>query len=158
MQWCIIALLILILLGIAILVIGKIKKSNLFGGHFFSNVTKVMLFISNTQLYIPVNLCEIAGSIHIFKIRGKLTTECITFKKNGIWDVLQIDWKEIIVTLNGNEVNLPTSVILPFRHRFSARKLVRKQPLLLHVVLRQGKTWYTLENDNRNQNTTTNDA
>ena len=91
MQWCIIALFILILLGIALLVIDKIKKSNLFGGHLFPCVIKVMLFTSNTQSYIPVNLCEIAGSIHLFRIRGKLTPECIKFKKNWTWHVLEID-------------------------------------------------------------------
>ena len=49
------------------------------------------------------------------------------------------------MTLNGNEINLPTSVILPFRDKFRARKLIRKQPLLLHMMLKQGKTWFTLE-------------
>ena len=74
------------------------------------------------------------------QIRGKLTPESIKFKKNWIWDVLEIDWKEVKVTLNGKEINLPTSVILPFRDKFRARKLIRKQPLLLHVMLKQDKT------------------
>ena len=48
MQWYIIGMLLIILLGMIYLVTNKIKKSSLFGGHLFSNVTKVMLFISNT--------------------------------------------------------------------------------------------------------------
>ena len=48
--------------------------------------------------------------------------------------------------LNGNEINLPSSVILPFRER----KLLRKQLLLLYVMLKQGKSWFTFEYDNRN--------
>ena len=56
------------------------------------------------------------------------------------------------MTLKGNEINLPTSVILPFKDKFRARKLIRKQPLLLHVMLKQGETWFTLENDNRDPN------
>ena len=94
------------------LVTNRIKKPILFGGHLFCNVTKVMLLILDIQLYVPVNLCKIAGSIHLFKIRGKLTPESIKFKENWIWGVLEIDWKEVKVTLNGNEINLPTSVIL----------------------------------------------
>ena len=39
-------------------------------------------------------------------------------------------------------------VILPFRDKFQARKLIGKQPLLLHVMLKQGQTWFALENDN----------
>ena len=99
---------------------------------------------------MPINLCKIAGSIHLLKIRGRLTQENIKYKKNWIWDVLEIDWKEVSVTLNGNEINLPSSVILLFRDKFRVRKLLRKQPLLLHVMLKLGKTWFTLEYDNRN--------
>ena len=53
------------------------------------------------------------------------------------------------MTLNGNDINLPSSVILPFRDKFRVRKLLRKQLLVLHVMLRQGKTWFTLEYDNK---------
>ena len=84
MQWYMIALLLLILLGIVFIVTNKIRKSNLLQGHQFSNITKVMLFISDSQSYVPVNLCKIAGSIHLFRIRGRLTPECITFKINWI--------------------------------------------------------------------------
>ena len=119
MQWYIIGMLLIILLGMIYLITNKIKKSNLFGGCLFSNATKVKLFISNMQSYVHINLCKIAGSIHLFKIRGRLTPENIKFKKNWIWDVLEIDWKEVSMTLNGNEINLPSSVVLPFRARNS---------------------------------------
>ena len=148
MQWYIVVMLLIILLGMIYLVTNRIRKSSLFGGHLFSNVTKEMLLISDIQLYVPVNLCKIARSIHQFKIRGKLTPESIKFKKNWIWDVLEVDWKEVKVTLNGNEINLPISVILPFRDKFRAKKLIGKQLLLLQVMLKQGRTWFTLENDN----------
>ena len=48
MQWYGIGMLLIILLGMIYLVTNRIKKSNLFGECLFSNVTKVMLFISNT--------------------------------------------------------------------------------------------------------------
>ena len=127
-----IALLLLILLGIVFIVTNKIRKSNLIIGHLlFSNITKVMLFILDTQSYVPVNLCRIAGSIHLFRIRGRLSPECINFKINWIWNVLEIDWKEVRVTLNGSEVNLPTSVVILFRDKFVTRHLTTKQHLLL---------------------------
>ena len=94
-----IALLLLILLSIVFIVTNKIRKSNLFRGHLFSNITKVMLFISDTQSYVPLNLCKIAGSIHLFRIRGKFTPECINFKRNWIlcvrnrWEGSQSDFK-----------------------------------------------------------------
>ena len=109
-----------------------------------------MLFISNTRSYGPIKLCRIAGSIYLFRIRGRLTIENVRLKKNWIWDVLEIDWRDISMTLNGNEINLPSSVIIPFRDKFRARKLLRKQLLLFHVMLKQGKTWFTLQCENRN--------
>ena len=41
-QWYVIGMLLIILLGMIYLVTNRIKKSNLFGGHLFSNITKVM--------------------------------------------------------------------------------------------------------------------
>ena len=152
MQWYIIGLLLLILLGTVFLVTSKVRKSSIFGGHLFSKRIKIMLFISNTQSYTPINLCKIAGRIHLFKMRGNLTLECINYKKNWIWDVLEIDWKEVRVTLNDNEVKLPTTVVIPFRDKYRARRLIRKHPLLQHVILKQDRTWFTLENDKRNPN------
>ena len=46
MQWYIIGMLLIILLGMTYLVTNKIRKSNLFGGCLFYNVTKVKLLIS----------------------------------------------------------------------------------------------------------------
>ena len=40
-------MLLLILLGVVFIVTTKVRKLDLFGGHLFSNVTKVMLFISD---------------------------------------------------------------------------------------------------------------
>ena len=54
------------------------------------------------------------------------------------------------MTLNENEINLPSSVIKPLRDKIIARKLLRKQLLLFHMMLKQGKAWFTLEHNDRN--------
>ena len=71
-------------------------------------------------------------------------------KKNWIWDVLEIDWSDISITLNDNEINLPRSVIIPFRERYRARKLLRKHPLLFYILLKQEKTCFSLVPEPRN--------
>ena len=58
-----------------------------------------MVFISDVQNYIPIKLCKTAGSIHLFNITGTLKAKNIKLNKNYIWDTLEIDWKEVIVTL-----------------------------------------------------------
>ena len=73
----------------------------------------------------------------------------MTLKRYWIWDVLELDWNEFSITLHGNIINLPTSVISPFGHKFRIRQLVSKEPLLLHVMLKKGRTWFSLENNNR---------
>ena len=77
---------------------------------------------------------------YLFKFSGRLTPENIKLNINWILDVIEIDWKEVKMTLNGNEINLPSSLILPFRDKFRVIKLIRKQPLLLHMMLKQGKS------------------
>ena len=66
--------------------------------------------------------------------------------KNTLWDVMEIDWRLVTVTLNGNVINLPVSVIIPFRDKFKIRWIIKSRPLLLHLMLKQGQTWYPLSN------------
>ena len=63
-----------------------------------------MLFISDVQYYMAVKLCKTADSIHLFKITGKLTPDKVKLHKHYIWDILEIDWKEIKVTFNGKVI------------------------------------------------------
>ena len=101
-----------------------------------------MLFISNTTTYVPIKLCRIAGGIQLFRIQGRLTIENVGFKRNWIWDVLEIDWNNVGMTLNGNDIDLPSSVVIPLRDKFRTRKLLRRQLLFFHVMLKEEKTWF----------------
>ena len=66
--------------------------------------------------------------------------------RNKVWDILDINWRNITVTVNRNIINLPGSVIIPFRDTFKIRQMIRGRPLLLHLMLKQGQTWYPLSN------------
>ena len=57
-----------------------------------------------------------------------------------------IDWQPVTVTLSGNVINLPGSVIIPFRDKFKIRQMMKSTPLLLHLMLKQGQTWYPFSN------------
>ena len=71
-QWYIMGMLIIIILGMLYLVSNKLRKTIFCKGHLFSNNTKILLFISNTHSYVPIKLCRVAGSIHLFRIKGKI--------------------------------------------------------------------------------------
>ena len=149
-QWYIMGMLMIITLGMLYLVTNKLRKSSFFKGCLFSNNTKILLFISNTLSYVPIKLCRVARSIHLFRIRGRLNPENVKLKKNWIWDVLEIDWSDVSIKLNDNEIDLPSSVIIPFKERYRARRLLRKHPLLFYIMLKQGKTWFSLVPEPRN--------
>ena len=135
-QCYVMGMLIIITLGMLYLVTNKLRKTSFCKGCLFSNNTKILLFISNTHSYVTIKLCRIARSICLFRIRGRLNPEQVKINKNWIWDVLEIDWSVVSITLNDNEIDLPSSVIIPFKERYRARKLLRKHPLLFYIMLK----------------------
>ena len=143
-------MLIIITLGMLYLVTNKLRKTSFCKECLFSNNTKILLFISNTHSYVPIKLCRVAGSDHLFRIRGRLNPENVKLKKNWIWNVLEIYWLDVSITLNDNKIDLPSSVIIPFTERYRARRLLRKHPLLFYIMLKQGKTWFSLVLEPRN--------
>ena len=72
----------LTLLSMAIVILLHYRKSNFFRGHRFSNIVKIVGFISDVQHYIPIRLCKTSGSLHLLKITGTLTSENIRLNKN----------------------------------------------------------------------------
>ena len=78
------------------------------------------------------------------QITGTLKLENVKLRQNYIWGVIEIDWKEVNMTFNSNKVNLPKSVMIKFRDKFKIRHLMKREPLLFHIMLRQGFNCFTL--------------
>ena len=112
--WIIITWLSLIFFGIIFSIIEEAHKMPIFRKQQYSNTIKVLIFISNIKPYVPIKLCKTTGSIHLIKLTGNLQKEDIKLYRNKVWDILEIDWKNVTLMVNGNVVNLPGSVILPF--------------------------------------------
>ena len=142
--WIIIIWLSLILLCVLFLTIEKLYRMPIFRKYCYSNTIKIMIFMSDIKSYVPIKLCKTSGSIHLFKLTGSINKENITLHKNTLWDVMEIDWRPVTVTLSKNVINLPGSVIIPFRDKFKIRWIIKSRPLLLHLMLKQGQTWYLL--------------
>ena len=88
------------------------RKSRLCRGYRFSNVVKIMLFISDVQNYVPIKLSKISGSIHLFKIKGTLKSRDIQLNKNYLWDTLEINWNKVTTIFNDNKIDLPKIVAI----------------------------------------------
>ena len=114
------------------------RKSKFCKAHTFSNAVKIMIFFSDVQNYIPIKLCKNAGSIHLFKTTGMLKAENIKLNKNYIWDMLEIDWKEVTVSFNDNKINLPRVVTIKLQDKIKVRYFMKREHLLFHLMLKQG--------------------
>ena len=121
-------ILILILVIVIILAFDKFKKSRIFRGQLFSNIVKIKLFIADAQSYVPIDFSKRAGNVCLFKLTDALLLENINLRKNWIWDVLEVDWSDIHVTLNEKEINLPISIIIPLVDKFRVRWLMEMDP------------------------------
>ena len=82
----------LTLLSMMIVVLLHYRRSIFCRGYRFSNIVKIILFISDVQHYIPVKLTKTLGSPHLFKFAGTLNSEEIKLNKNYLWDTLEINW------------------------------------------------------------------
>ena len=58
--------------------------------------------------------------------------------------MLQIDWKEVTVTFTDNKINLPKVVTIKLQDKIKVRCLMKREPLLFHLMLKQGIMWFAL--------------
>ena len=77
---------------------SKVQKSFLFRGCLFANITKIVLFISNATTYVPIKLSSEEG------LPLKMS--------DWIWDISEIDWRDVGMMINQNPIHLPTSVVI----------------------------------------------
>ena len=141
-------LMILNLSIVTLMALAKLRKSRIFRGRLFSNTIKIKLFIVDNQCYIPLYLNKMTGSVHLFKLHGMLIIENLTLKKNWIWDVLEIDWTDMYVLQDNNEINLPVTVVVPIYYKLKLRQLLwnsRRDSFQLYIMLKQRKSWFNLE-------------
>ena len=103
---------ILTVLSLIIVTFLHYRKSRPCRGYKFSNATKIMLFISDVQNYVPMKLCKTSGSIYLFKIKGTLKSGDIKLNRNYIWDTLEIDWNNVTITFNDSKIDLPKIVAI----------------------------------------------
>ena len=133
---------VLTLLSMAIVILLHYRKSKFCRGHRFSNIVKIVLFISYVQHYIPIRICKTSGSLHLFKIIGTLTSEDVRLNKNYLWDTLEINWDTIKLSFNSNKIELLRLVTIKIRDKI---RVMGREMRNFHIMIRQGMMWYNLE-------------
>ena len=117
----------LTLISMAIVILLHYRKSKFYRGHRFSNIVKIVLFISDVQHYIPIKLCKISGSLHLFKITGTLTSENIKLNRNYLWDTLEINWDKMNLEFNSNEIKLPKLITTKMQDKIIVRRMMSRE-------------------------------
>ena len=107
----------LTLLSMMIVVLPHYRRSKFCRGYRFSNVVKIVLFISDVQHYIPVKLTKTSGSPHLFKFTGTVNLKDIKLNKNYLWDTFEINWDKIKLTFNDSEIKLPRLVTIKMQDK-----------------------------------------
>ena len=87
--WYTISMFIISLLGTVVFLILNVRKLKLFRAYLFSNAVKIMLFITDAQYYVPIKICRIVSSMHLFKTTGKLLHEHVKLNKHILWDIMK---------------------------------------------------------------------
>ena len=140
--------LILTILSLTIVTFLHYRKSRFCKGYKFSNVVKFMMFISDVQNYVPIKLCKTAGSIHLFRMRATLKPENIKLNKNYLWDTMEIDWKEVIVTFNNNKINLPRIVVIKLHDKIKNKTINEQRTITFSLDDKAGHNMVHFSNRN----------
>ena len=117
------------------------ENQNSVEGHRFSNIVKIVLFISDVQHYVLIKLCKTSGSLHLFKITGTLTSEDIKLNKNYLWNALEINWDKIKLAFNSNEIKLPKLVTIKMQDKIRVRRMMSREMQNFHIMVKLGMTW-----------------
>ena len=48
------------------------------------------------------------------------------------------------MTFESSKINLPKFVMIKLRYKLKIRHMMKKEPLLFHIMLKQGFDWFTL--------------
>ena len=57
------------------------------------------------------------------------------------------------MTFNSNKINLSKFVTIKFGDKFKIRHMMKREPLLFHIILRQGFDWFTLASNDSSTET-----
>ena len=136
----------LTVLSMAIVIFLHHRKSKFCRGYRFSNVVKIVLFISDVQHYILIKLCKTSDSLYLFKI-SHIEARRYKAEKNYLWNTLEINWNGINLSFNGSEIDLPKIIMIKMQDKIRLRRMINKETQNLHIMIKQGITWYNLETE-----------
>ena len=55
-----------------------------------------------------------------------------------LWNILELEWNEVTMTLNDSFIKLLTLVTIPLRDESKVRRIIKRDLLMVHIMLPHG--------------------
>ena len=82
--------------------------------------------------------------MQLYKLENAITPEQMSYHKSFLWDTIHFEWHSMCLHMNGQPVNLPSSVTIPLKDKIRTRQVLAKEDLDLQYMIKQGSYWYSL--------------
>lgn len=133
------------LIAMAICLYRQLAKLNWWRGTRFERTSTVYLFLCKGCYFVPVKILRTTAGLHVISSIGELGSDNLSLSKNLIWDVMNVDWSTIVVTIKDRPTLLPRSIPLLLKDKIRVRRMFSsKEVMKVHLMALQGKTWYNL--------------
>ena len=113
-------------------------------GYKYSRACTLYVFLYNSHFYVPVRVKRLTGHMHMYRLEKPINTQSMSFNRNCLWDSFSIDWKDMVLHINGDPVNLPKTITVPLSDKIKARRMIQKEGLELQFMIKQGTNWYNI--------------
>ena len=90
---------------------------------------------AHTHFYAHAELKHLSCHMHMYKLENAITPEQMSYHKSFLWDTIHFEWHSMCLHMNGQPVNLPSSITIPLKKKIRARQVLVKD---------QGSNWYSL--------------
>ena len=95
----------------------------------YNRTCALYIFFFNTHFYIPVKPKHLSGHKHMYKLENAITPEQMSYDKSFLWDTVHFEWNSMHLHMNGQPVNLPSSITIPLKDKIRAWQVLAKEDL-----------------------------
>ena len=111
--WLSILLTTLSIFGVVLYLCKSCKDQSFCKGHIFSKTMNFYLVLSEGIRYVPIKLRQLPGHLHKLTMINNVHPLNIEIEKGYLWDTICINWDEVMITYNGDEIVMPSRLLVP---------------------------------------------
>ena len=130
-------------LGTILILLYQCRNGKFCKGYMYSSTFVLKLVLSNNIYYVPLKLRAMAGQLHRVNMNTIMHSCQLKLHKNFLWDAISISWNGIQVNYDGERVDLPATILVPFKDKIRTRYMFSKG-FGVSIAVCQGSNWYDL--------------